>query len=109
MSDVGEVAGAVKSISDLVGGLLERADRDGPDKKLHENKDNIQNAFARNSLDDQWALYYRLFSDAGYSPTPGGTVGETDREFRHHALHAAAELIYAKQIIARLVAIRVKE
>lgn len=97
------------SIVDLIGGILSRADRDAPDKELNENIINIQNSFAHNDLDEQFRIYYKLFTDARHAPTPGGTMGTTDREFRHAAFLIAAELIYAKRIIARLVAKSVKE
>lgn len=103
MSDVGQVAQAVTKISELVEGILSRADRDALSKELDENKNKIQNSFANNDLDEQWRLYYRLFNEIGLPPTPGGTVGETDREFRHSALFAAAQLKYASSVIARLV------
>ena len=50
-TDIGEVAHAVGSITDLVGGILERSDRDGPQKQLDENLIQIQNAFAQNQTD----------------------------------------------------------
>lgn len=108
-SDIGEVAHAIGSISDLIGGVLNRADRDAPDKEKNENVINIQNSFASNNIDEQYRIYYKLFTNAGLPPAAGGTVGEADRQFRHAALLIAAELIYAKRIIARLVAKSVKE
>ncbi len=108
MSDIGEVARAVGSVTDLVGNILDRADRDGPTKELHEDITKIQNGFANADLDTQWASAYRLLSDVGHPLTPGGSVGDTDRQFRHNALISIAELKYLKQIVARLVAQKVK-
>lgn len=96
------------SIVDLTKDILSRADRDGPVKELNENLNKIQNSFADNSLDDQWALAYRLLNDVGHPITPGGSVGDTDRQFRHHALISINELRYAKSLLARLVAERTK-
>lgn len=100
---VTSVATAVTSVADLIGGILNRADRDGPDKELNENITKVQNGFANNNLDEQWTMAYRLLADVGNPLTPGGSVGDTDRQFRHNALISIAELKHAKQIIARLV------
>lgn len=109
MSDIGEISGAIRSIGDLVGGVLSRADRDAPEKELNENTTKVQNSFASNNLDEQWAMAYRLFNSSGSPLTPGLVGKDGDREFKHRSLLIAAELIYAKRIIARLVAKSVKE
>jgi hypothetical protein len=102
VSDVGEVAQAVAKVTDLVANILERADRDGPEKELNENVNKVQNSFADNNLDGQWACAYRLLNSVGHPLTPGGSVGDTERQFRHNAMIAIAELKYAKQILARI-------
>lgn len=104
MGDIGAISGAVASVSSLIEGILDRADRDAPDKELNENIIKIQNSFADNSLDDQWALAYRLFTYAGNPLTPGGSVGDTDRQFRHNALISLANLIYERRLAARAIA-----
>lgn len=91
------------SITDLVKDILDRADRDAPSNQLNEDITKIQNGFADNNLDEQWICAYRLLNDVGHSLTPGGSVGDTDRQFRHNALIAIAELKYARNIIGRLV------
>lgn len=110
MSDVSEIAGAVSSVSDLVAGILDRADRDGPQKELNENINRIQNAFAENDLDsDSFRLFVsRLCNDAGKPLTPGGDVHTARREYLHSSLLAIAELAYARKIIARIVAKQTK-
>lgn len=109
MTDIGEVAHALGSISDLIGGALSRADRDEPEKERNENANKVQNSFANNSPDDQWAMAYRLYNAAGSPLTPGLVGKDGDREFKHRSMLMAVELIYAKRIIARLVAKSVKE
>lgn len=109
ISDVGAVAGAARSALDLATGILNRIDRDALVKDLNEDTIKIQNSFASNNLDDQWKCSYQLLNDVGHSLTPGGSVGDTERQFRHHALLSIAELKYAKAIIARLIAKRTQE
>lgn len=110
-SDVGAVAGAVTSVTDLVSNILNRADRDGPQEKLDENAKRIMEAFVNNSFDsDEFRVFIgELCRDAGHSLTPTTDVQFGRREFLHAALSIAAEHIYAKQILSRLVAGRVKE
>lgn len=103
MTDVGEIAGAFKEGFHLFDGILSRADRDALKKELDENKTRIQNSFASGDLDEQYRVYYKLFTDVGHPPTPGGSLGDAERQFRHEALFVAAELKYAQGIIARLV------
>lgn len=103
MSDIGEGFHAVGSIIDLTKDILNRADRDGPIKELNEDQIKIQNGFADNNLDAQWACAYRLLNSVGHSFASGGVVGETDRQFRYHALICIAELKYARAIIARMI------
>lgn len=108
-SDIGEVAGAVSSVSDLIGGMLERADRDALEKEFNENIIAIQNSFADNNLDAQYRVMYKLFSDAGYPPTPGGSVGDAERQFRHTSFLIASQLIHERKLISRLIAQRSKQ
>lgn len=96
------------SIVDLTKDILDRADRDGPQKEFNEDTTKIQNSFAENNLDDQWIMAYRLLNSVGNPIAPGGSLGDTERQFRHNALISIAELKYAKAIIARLLAIRTK-
>lgn len=103
MGDVGEIAGAVKSVGDLIGGILSRADRDGPEKELNENITKIQNSFANANLDEQWIIAYRLLNDIGNPITPGGSLGDTERQFRHNALISLAELKYVKTCLNRKI------
>lgn len=103
MSDVGQVAGAITSVSNLIDGILERADRDGPDKELNESIIEIQNSFANNDLDEQYRIMYKLFTNIGHPPSANGNVGGSEREFRHSSLLIATELKYARQIISRLI------
>ncbi len=109
LSDVGEVAHAVGSITDLVGNILDRADRDGPTKTLNEDITKIQNSFIDANLDEQWAIAYRLLANTGHPITPGGYVGDIERQCRHQFLIATAELKYLRAIVARIVAERAKE
>jgi hypothetical protein len=106
MGDVAAVATAVTSVSTLVDGILTRADADGPKKTLDEDITKVQNGFVHNDLDEQWITAYKLLNDVGHPLTPGGSVGDTDRQFRHNALICIAELKYLKTIIARLNAKR---
>ncbi len=101
MTDVGDVAGAVKSISDLVDGILTRADRDEPDKEHDDNITRIQNGFATANLDDQYVLSYKLLVNAGLAPTPSRDVGESERSFRHEFMIAVANLIYERKLAIR--------
>lgn len=103
MGDIGEIAGAVKSVGDLIGGILSRADRDGPEKELNENITKIQNSFANSDLDQQWVMAYRLLNDVGNPITTGGSVGDTERQFRHNALISLAELKYVKTCLNRKI------
>lgn len=111
MSDLGEVSGAIRSVSDMVTGILSRHDRDEPQKELDENLVKIQNAFAENMVDsDEFRAFVdRLFNSTGHSLTPTGDIPMGRREFTHAALVAIAELKYAKAIIARLIANNTKD
>lgn len=104
MSDLGEGLHLAGSIVDLTKDILGRIDRDKLIKELSEDNAKIQNSFAENNLDDQWVCAYKLFNSVGHPIAPGGSVGETDRQFRFQALNIAAELKYAKSLISRLVA-----
>lgn len=96
------------SIVDLTKDILDRADRDGPYKELTEDENKVNNSFADNNLDEQWACAYRMLNAVGHPLTPGGSMGDTERQFRHHALISIAELKYLKSIIARLVSSKTK-
>ena len=102
MGDIGEVASAISGITSLAEGIIEIIDRDSLKKELDENITKIQNSFAENNLDDQWIITYRLFNSVGHPITPGGSVGDTERQIRHNALVCMAELKYARDILARL-------
>lgn len=93
------------SIVDLTRDILDRADRDGPDKELNENLTKIQNAFAENQVDsDEFRAFIdKLFNSTGVTLTPTGDVSMGRREFTHAALVSVAELRYAKTILARLI------
>lgn len=106
ITDVGAVAGALKSVSDLANGVLSREDRDALNNDLHEDTTKVQNSFANNNSDDQWTMAYRLFNDIGRPLTPGLVGKSGEREFRHHALISLAELKYTKAVLARLIAQR---
>ena len=103
MDPFGEGLHLAGSVVDLTRDILSRADRDRLVKTYETDLDNVQNAFARNDLDQQWAHAYQLLNTVGHPLTPGGSVGDTERQFRHHALVSIAELKYAKAVIARLI------
>lgn len=104
------------SLVDLVGGILERGDRDKLGNELNENTTKVQNSFADYNTDAQWALSCKLFDDAGHPIAPPRALGGTaedqrriaDRLFRFNALLIAAELIYLRGVVGRLVSQRVK-
>lgn len=106
MSDVGEVAGAVTSITDLIGGILSRQDRDGPDKEFNENIRTLQEAFANNQLDsDNFRLFLdRLFIQSGAPLTPTSDPGVGRRELLHALLLNTISLIKERRYTARYVA-----
>lgn len=105
MSDVGEVALAVKSVSDLVDGILTRADRDAPDKEQNELTIILQNAFANNELDSDAFLKFvdRLCNLSGASLTPTRDPGTGRRELLHALLINTIHLIYERRLAARLI------
>jgi len=103
MDDLGEGLHLVGSIVDLTKDILNRSDRDKLIKELNDDGAKIQNSFANNNLDDQWACAYRLFNQCGHSLTPGASVGDTERQFRFQAINIAAELKYARALISRLI------
>lgn len=107
--EITAVATAITSIADLVEGVLSRSDMHEPIKELNEDITKVQDGFANSNLDTQWVCAYRLLTDVGRPITPGGTVGDTDRQFRHNALISIAELKYAKAIISRLVAQQIRK
>jgi hypothetical protein len=100
MSDVGLVAGAVTSISDLVAGILDRSDRDSIEKEKNENIVKLQNFFANNDLDsDAFRLFVdQLFNGANIPITPTGDADTGRREFIHASLLAAITLISERQL-----------
>lgn len=104
-SDVGEVAGAVKSVSDLVDGILTRADRDGPDKEQNEFTTILQNAFAGNQLDsDEFRLFIDKLLNLTNNPlTPTGDIGFGRRELIHALLVNTISLIHERRLTARLI------
>lgn len=108
ISDIGSVADAAKSVSELVNGILTRSDRDKPDKEKNENVINIQNAFAKpddeGGLDDQYRLAYLLFLRAGRPLTASRNVGDAERDFRHSSLLLAADLIHERELASRAFA-----
>lgn len=103
------IATAVTSVSNLVDGILSRADRDMPDKELDENLSKIQEAFALNSVDsDEFRAFIdKLFRTAGCTIAPTGNISMGRREFTHTALVLAAQLIHERRLAAR--AFRAKE
>lgn len=92
----------------LFDSILDRADRDGPDRKRDERITKVQNAFVSNDLDKQYELAYQLLTDAGHPPTPGGDVGEQEREFRHNFMLVCIELIHERELYKRALAKLVK-
>lgn len=103
MSDLGEFAGAVKSVSNLVDGILSRSDRDGPDNEKEENIVTLQNAYAKNELDsDQFRLFIdRLCNKSGNPITAQGDVGAARRELLHVLLVNTINLIHERQLTSR--------
>lgn len=100
---VTSVATAVQSVADLVGSILDRADRDAPIKEQNENLVTVQNAFAQNQLDsDAFRLFLdRLCNRAGNPLTPTGDVGVGRRELLHALLVNTINLIYERQLASR--------
>lgn len=103
MDDIGEGLHLAGSLVDLTKDILNRVDRDKLINELNNDTSKIQNSFADNNLDDQWACAYRLFNAAGHPLAAGGAVGETDRQFRFNALNIAAELKYMRALVPRLL------
>lgn len=104
MGDIGQVAAAAGSIVDLVGNLLNKADRDAPDKEFNENLIKIQNGYADNDEDSLGILVQLLLLKAGYPPTPSRDPGLYRREIFHSLLIASAALIREREYAARYFA-----
>ena len=106
MGDVAAVAGAVTSITNLIGGILDRADRDGPDNELNENIIKIQNGFlsADPNLPELGVLVQLLLAKAGNPATPSRDAGLYRKELFHSLLISLAELIHERQLAARAFA-----
>lgn len=104
MSDVGKISDTITTIGGLATKILDRLDRDVLGNDYEEDRNDIQRSFDKSDLDDQFDIAYKLLNDVGHSITPGGTLGETQRQFRHKALLAIAELKYAKAILGRIIA-----
>lgn len=106
MGDVGAVATAVTSVSNLIEGILDRADRDGPDKELNENIIKIQNGFL--SVDPEFTdlgiLVQLLLAQAGNPASPSRDPGIYRREIFHALLVSLAQLIYERRLAARAIA-----
>lgn len=102
-SDVGAVATAVTSVTNLVDGILTRADRDAPDKEQHELTIELQNAFAQNELDtDKFRLWIdKLLNLTGNPLTPTGDVGVGRRELLHALLINSIRLVHERRLAAR--------
>lgn len=97
------VAGAVTSVADLIGGILDRADRDGPEKERNENIAILQNAFANNDLDsDSFRLFIdKLCNRSNNSLTATRDVEFARRELIHTLLVNTISLIYERQLASR--------
>lgn len=106
MGDVGAVATAVTSVVNLIDGILERADRDGPDKEEHEFTITLQNAFASNQLDtDGFRLWLdKLLNLTGNPLTPTGDVGFGRRELLHALLINSIRLVHERRLASRAIA-----
>lgn len=105
MTDVGDVALGVKSVSDLVDGILSRSDRDAPDKEQNELATKLQNYFADNQLDsDEFRLFIdRLLNLTNNPLTPTGDAGTGRRELLHSLLINTIALIHERRLTARLI------
>lgn len=105
MSDIGEVSGAVKSVTDLISGILERSDRDGPEKQYNESLVKIQNAFVHNSLDsDDFRIFVdQLCNQAGISLTPTGDVPTGRREYLHASLCIIAQAVRDRELLTKAI------
>lgn len=106
MGDIGAISGAVASVSSLIEGILDRADRDGPDKELNENITNIQNGFLSvdPELTELGILVQLLLAKAGNPATPSRDPGIYKREIMHALLISLAQLIYERRLAARAIA-----
>lgn len=100
---VTSVATAVTSVADLIGGILDRADRDGPDKERDENIITLQNGFANNDLDsDSFRMFLdKLCNRAGTPLAPTGDAGIGRRELLHTLLVNTINLIHERQLSSR--------
>lgn len=106
MGDVGAVAGAVTSVANLIDGILNREDRDGPDKELNENIIKIQNGFL--SQDPEFTelgiLVQLLLAQVGNPASPSRDPGIYRREIFHSLIISVAQLIYERRLASRAIA-----
>lgn len=102
---VTSVATAVTSVADLIGGILNRADRDGPEKEYEENITTIQNAFGDNSMDsdDFRRFVSELCLKGGQSLTPTGDVSAGKREYLHASLCIIAQSIRDRKLLMKSI------
>lgn len=93
------------SIVDLTKDILDRADRDGPDKQFNEYITKIQNAFADNTLDsDEFRLFIdKLCNESGQSLTPTRDPGTGRRELLHALLIIAATAIRDRKLMIKAI------
>lgn len=103
MSDLGEFSSAIRSVGDLVQGILSRADRDGPDKEKEENIITLQNAYAKNEIDtDEFRLFIdRLCNKAGTPLVATRDVDFARRELIHALLINTINLIHERELSSR--------
>lgn len=110
MSDVGQVAGAVKSIGDLVGDILSRADRDALLNEKNELTTKLQKNFLSPDLDSDSSRAFigGLCKSAGRPIPPSGNPDEAWRLLVHTFSLIAIDLIHERQLVARLLKERIK-
>lgn len=105
MSDVGEVAGAVHSIADLLRPLVETAIVEKYERQRINYGNAISNAFL-GTPDDMWAVACRLLNDCNHPATPSGGNGALigiPREMLFNLLQVAADSIRDRNYMVKYI------
>jgi hypothetical protein len=107
MSDVGEIAGAVGGIANLLRPLVEDAIANKIDKEHQDHVNEIQEAFSNRDPDKLWNVLAGMCNEAGYPPTPSGGVGANRCSISYELLHSlvlcTADAIQLRKYCVKLV------
>lgn len=90
-------------VIELLAKILDRADRDRPDKEKNERYEKVQDGFENNLLDDDAfrAFVGELCRQSGRPITPTRDPGAGRRELLHTLLLNSIDLIHERELTKR--------